>query len=118
LSRSGNAADARLPPRPEGLTALRNAIIYAIYPHIHLPESRQQNVKLFLRRPLAVGMTTPATATSHGKAVLAHLPESRFNEILKIEGLVKSTKRSITNSGLYRADLEAVRKRGYSARLL
>lgn len=67
-----------------------------------------------VRIALAVGMTTPATATSHGKAVLAHLPESRLKEILEIEGLVKSTRRSITDPGLYRAELDAVRKRGYA----
>jgi IclR family transcriptional regulator, KDG regulon repressor len=67
-----------------------------------------------VRISLAVGMTTSATATSHGKAVLAHLPEERLSEILRIEGLAKNTKKSITNPELYRADLEAVRKQGYA----
>jgi DNA-binding IclR family transcriptional regulator len=76
---------------------------------IEIEESTAQ-----VRISLAVGMTTSATATSHGKAVLAHLPESQLNEILRIEGLAKNTKKSITNPGLYRADLETVRKRGYA----
>jgi DNA-binding IclR family transcriptional regulator len=63
---------------------------------------------------LAIGMTNPATATSSGKAVLAYLPENHCNEILRIEGLAKHAKRSITNPGLYRSDLEATRKRGYA----
>jgi DNA-binding IclR family transcriptional regulator len=67
-----------------------------------------------VRIALAVGMTTSATATSHGKAVLAYLPENRLEEILKIEGLVKTTPRSITSRGPYRAGLEALRKRGYA----
>jgi DNA-binding IclR family transcriptional regulator len=67
-----------------------------------------------IRISLAVGMTTSATATSHGKAVLAHLPESQLKEILRIEGLAGNTKKSITNPALYRTDLEAVRKRGYA----
>jgi DNA-binding IclR family transcriptional regulator len=67
-----------------------------------------------VRVSLTVGMTTSATATSHGKAVLAFLPESQLNEIVRIEGFAKNTKKSITNPGLYRADLEAVRKRGYA----
>jgi DNA-binding IclR family transcriptional regulator len=70
-----------------------------------------------VRISLAVGMTTSATATSHGKAVLAYLPENQLNEILRIEGLAKNTKKSIANPGLYRADLEAVRKRGYATDL-
>jgi IclR family transcriptional regulator, KDG regulon repressor len=67
-----------------------------------------------VRISLAVGMTTPATATSHGKAVLAYLPENRLSEILRAEGLVRNTKKSITNPGIFRAELEAVRKQGYA----
>lgn len=67
-----------------------------------------------VRISLAIGMTTSATATSHGKAVLAHLPESQLAEIMRIEGLAKNTKKSIVHPGLYRADLQAVRKRGYA----
>jgi len=67
-----------------------------------------------VRIALTVGMTTPATATSHGKAVLAHLPENQLDEILNMEGLVKYTKRSVTNISLLRTELAAIRKRGYS----
>ena len=63
---------------------------------------------------LAVGMTNPATATSSGKAILAYLPEKHRNEIMRVEGLCKHAKRSITNPGQYRTDLEATRKRGYA----
>jgi IclR family transcriptional regulator, KDG regulon repressor len=61
-----------------------------------------------------IGMRFSATATSNGKALLAWLPEERVNEILQIEGLPSSTKRSITKPGLYRSDLAAVRERGYA----
>jgi len=67
-----------------------------------------------VRIALAVGMTTPAPATAHGRSVLAHLPESQVREILRKEGLHKSTNKSITNPALFQADLEAVRKRGYA----
>jgi hypothetical protein len=52
-SRSGNAADARPPPRPGGLPALRIANFYVLSRIEFKAESRQQNVKLFLREPLA-----------------------------------------------------------------
>ena len=68
-----------------------------------------------VRIALNIGMTTPATATSQGKVVLAYLPESRMEEILRVEGLPKHTKKSITNAGLYRKALESVRKQGYAA---
>jgi DNA-binding IclR family transcriptional regulator len=67
-----------------------------------------------IRIALAVGMTTPAPATAHGRAVLAYLPEGRVHEILRKEGLPRSTKKSITNPALFQANLEAVRKRGYA----
>ena len=61
-----------------------------------------------------IGTRFPATATSNGKALLAWLPEERVSEILQIEGLPAATKRSITKPGLYRAELAAVRERGYA----
>jgi IclR family KDG regulon transcriptional repressor len=67
-----------------------------------------------VRVTLTVGMTTPATTTSNGKAVLASLPESRVNEIIRIEGLPSMTKKSITKIGPFRLDLAATRKRGYA----
>ncbi len=67
-----------------------------------------------VRVSLAIGMTSPATATSSGKAILAYLPEKQRNEILRIEGLAKHAKGSITNPALYQKDLESIRKRGYS----
>jgi hypothetical protein len=51
-SRSGNAADARPPPRPAGRPVLRLAIYYDGRHTIDKPENRPQNVKLFLRGPL------------------------------------------------------------------
>jgi IclR family transcriptional regulator, KDG regulon repressor len=67
-----------------------------------------------VRIALNIGMTTPATATSHGRAVLAYLPESRMAEIISKEGLPKHTKKSINDPGLYQKALEAVRKQGYA----
>ncbi len=67
-----------------------------------------------LRVVLSVGMRSPATTTSNGKAVLAYLPENQVNEILRLEGLPAATKKSIVKPGAYRVDLAAVRERGYA----
>lgn len=67
-----------------------------------------------LRVSLTVGMRSPATATSNGKAVLAYLPESRLNEILQAEGLPAATPNAITKLGPYRVELAAIRERGYA----
>jgi DNA-binding IclR family transcriptional regulator len=61
-----------------------------------------------------IGMRFPATATSNGKVLLAWLPEDRVADILQIEGLRPYTRNSIVKPSEYRADLAAVRQRGYA----
>ena len=70
--------------------------------------------KARVRVSLAIGMKTPATTTSNGKAVLAYLPKSRVMEIMRIEGLPAMTKKSITNPEAFLQDLASVRRRGYA----
>ncbi len=69
---------------------------------------------LAIRASPFIGMRFPATATSNGKALLAWLPEDRVNEIMRIEGLPRFTRKSITQDSVYRADLAATRERGYA----
>lgn len=61
-----------------------------------------------------IGMRFPATATANGKALLAWLPEDKVREIMSIEGLPKSTRRSIVDVEAYREDLAQTRRRGYA----
>jgi len=61
-----------------------------------------------------IGMRFPATATSNGKALLAWLPEEKVREIMQIEGLSKSTKKSIVDVDAYNADLTETCRRGYA----
>jgi IclR family transcriptional regulator, KDG regulon repressor len=67
-----------------------------------------------IRVSLAVGMSTPVTTTSNGKAVLAFLPETRAREYLRKDGLPALTRKSITKIGAYLAELANTRKRGYA----
>jgi IclR family transcriptional regulator, KDG regulon repressor len=67
-----------------------------------------------IRVSLRVGMSSPATTTSNGKAVLAWLPENRISEIMESEGLPAKTKNSIAKPGIFRNELKAVRARGYA----
>jgi len=67
-----------------------------------------------VRVSLNIGMRSPATTTSNGKAVLAYLPDDRVAEIMKIEGLPAMTRKSITRPSAYRVDLAATRERGYA----
>jgi DNA-binding IclR family transcriptional regulator len=68
-----------------------------------------------LRVSPPIGTMDSVINKSNGKAVLAWLPESLVNTIIKREGLPARTKRSITNVKLYRKELAAVRKQGYAA---
>jgi IclR family KDG regulon transcriptional repressor len=61
-----------------------------------------------------IGMRFPASATANGKALLAWLQEDKVREILEIEGLPKSTKKSIVDVDAYQADLAETRRRGYA----
>ena len=61
-----------------------------------------------------IGMRFPATATANGKALLAWLPEGKVREILQIEGLPNSTKRSIVDVDAYNTDLLETCRRGYA----
>lgn len=49
-----------------------------------------------------------------GKALLAHLPEERVDEIIDRHGLTKLTERTITDPNVLKEELEAVRDRGVS----
>ena len=73
-----------------------------------------EEAQVQIRVSLNVGMSSPATTTSNGKAVLAWLPEGRIKEIIDSEGLPAKTKTSITKPGIFRNELAAVRTRGYA----
>ncbi|WP_254546657.1 IclR family transcriptional regulator [Halomarina pelagica] len=49
-----------------------------------------------------------------GKAILAHLPDERVDEIAERHGLPARTNRTVTDVDALREELEAVRRRGYA----
>ncbi len=77
---------------------------------VDLEEPQLQQVRV----SLGIGMITPATATSNGKAMLAWLPEKSVDEIVQVEGLVSRTRNSITQNEIFRAELASIRERGYA----
>lgn len=52
--------------------------------------------------------------TATGKAILAHLPEKRCEEIFERWGLPETTDRTITDRDALYAELETIRERGYA----
>jgi IclR family acetate operon transcriptional repressor len=60
------------------------------------------------------GVSVHLHSTSLGKAVLAHLPPERVDEIIDFHGLPKHTDRTITDADELKAELAEIRERGYA----
>lgn len=61
-----------------------------------------------------VGMRVYLQTTSLGKAILAHLPERRVDEILEMHGLPRITENTITDPAELKRELAEIRERGYA----
>lgn len=61
-----------------------------------------------------IGAEIPPHATATGKAILAFLPDSRVEEILKSRGLPKFTTNTISSVRSFKKELEQVRSQGYA----
>lgn len=61
-----------------------------------------------------VGKREQLHSTAFGKAMLAHMPEPRVDEILERHGLPPETDRTVTSRSALEDRLERVRERGYA----
>jgi IclR family transcriptional regulator, acetate operon repressor len=61
-----------------------------------------------------VGKRVHLHQTSAGKAILAHTPDDKLDEILDRHGLERKTRETITDRGELEEELEAIRERGYA----
>ena len=67
-----------------------------------------------IRTACTVGSRAPAYCTAVGKAMLAELPDAEVSDIVHRWGLKAITANTITTATALRADLRAVRSRGYA----
>jgi len=67
-----------------------------------------------VRTACTVGSRAPAYCTAVGKAMLSELPESEVNEIVRRWGLQAVTANTITTATALKAELRAIRARGYA----
>ncbi|RYL88116.1 IclR family transcriptional regulator [Sporolactobacillus sp. THM7-4] len=67
-----------------------------------------------LRTTATLGTRSPMYSTGLGKAILAAYPDSKVFELMKNKTFIKRTSKSITNINELIADLNRIRKRGYS----
>ncbi|MGQ4556194.1 IclR family transcriptional regulator domain-containing protein [Halobellus sp. GM3] len=70
------------------------------------------------RRALSLGTysgaATPLHTVATGKAILAHLPEARVDEIIERRGLVQRTEHTVTDPDELKAELAEIRDDGYA----
>ncbi len=62
----------------------------------------------------ARGRSLPLHCGAAAKVILAHLPESRWRELIATAPLASFTHRTITNPGRLRADLQRIRGQGFA----
>jgi DNA-binding IclR family transcriptional regulator len=67
-----------------------------------------------VRTACMVGSRAPAYCTAVGKAMLAELPDAEVNEIIRRWGLKAITPNTITTPAALKAELRAIRLRGYA----
>jgi DNA-binding IclR family transcriptional regulator len=67
-----------------------------------------------LRTPSTVGRRTPLHCTAVGKALLAFLPESEADELIRKCELTAFTRRTLATSRQLKAELQRIRARGYA----
>ena len=68
----------------------------------------------FIRMDTWVGRRMPVHATSVGKAIVAHLPQERLEQILRKGGMQKRTPKTITTLPRLLKELEKVRTQAYA----
>ncbi|WP_372911333.1 IclR family transcriptional regulator [Salinigranum sp.] len=66
-----------------------------------------------VRTDLSVGDRSALHCTASGKAILAHLPEERVDEVIDA-GLIRKTPNTITDPATLRDELAHTRERGYA----
>jgi len=73
-------------------------------------ETGEQAVQVNAR----LGKQTHLHSSAGGKAILAHLPEQRIQQIIQQHGLPARTENTITNEDTLYEELESVREQGFS----
>jgi DNA-binding IclR family transcriptional regulator len=68
----------------------------------------------FIRMDTWVGRRMRVHATSVGKALVAHIPQARLEQILADRGMEKRTAKTITTTSRLLKELEKVRAQGYA----
>ncbi|WP_336022859.1 IclR family transcriptional regulator [Halobellus salinisoli] len=67
-----------------------------------------------IRTDLTMGDRSGLHCTASGKAIFAHLPPNRIDQIIETHGLEAKTEHTITDPDQLKEELASIRERGYS----
>lgn len=102
-------------PKVEDLAAATDEKVWCVIEEhgvgVHIYGARGRNS---VRTHARIGKRTPLHQFAAGKAILAHLPSSRIEEIIDDHGLPERTPETITDREALRDSLEEIRERGYA----
>jgi IclR family transcriptional regulator, acetate operon repressor len=95
------------------MVATRETVHLVVYDHgevIYIDKVESPNkIRMFSQ----IGLRMPAYCTAVGKAFLAYLPETAFDEVAA-KGLLRRTPNTLSTPQDLRVDLERIRQRGFS----
>ena len=120
LSISGNIIDNL--GLNESVTPLLSELAHVSQETIHMAMLRQNEAVYVekvdspnsIRMYSQIGASILLHSTAMGKAILAHLPDDRLQEILAEEGLLSRTENTITNTKVLLTTLDSVRSKGFA----
>lgn len=73
-----------------------------------------ENEKSFIKMDIWIGHRLPVHTTAIGKILISFLPEDEILRILKLHGLERKTRKSITNLQKFLREAERIRKYGFA----
>lgn len=73
-----------------------------------------ENEKSFIKMDIWIGHRLPIHTTAIGKILVAYLPEDEISEILKLRGMEKKTRKSITSEQKFLCEMKKVKECGFA----
>lgn len=111
--------DVRETAKPELLNFLKKSRL----PEAHLAVldngravyiEKVENEKSFIKMDIWVGHRLPVHTTAIGKILVAYLSEKEISAILKLRGMEKKTRRSITSEQKFLREIKKIREYGFA----
>lgn len=102
---------------------LRDFLVKSKLPEVHLAVldngravyvEKVENEKSFIKMDIWIGHRLPVHTTAIGKVLVANLTDTEIVDILKLRGMEKKTRRSITSQQKFLREIKKVREYGFA----